>query len=138
MNANYEKNVIEMTAKEAKTAGKVGTKEFDDLKTLRSMNPTFAIVIVKPSRSKKKDNMKGLTYEYMEKYIKAHDKADENMKTFNTLRGCNDKGEREEMALVANYFAVKDWFLGTYPEVEKRYKAIDKILNKNNADESAA
>jgi len=138
MNANYEKNVIEMTAKEAKAAGKVGTKEFDDLKTLRSMNPTFAIVIVKPSRSKKKDNMKGLTYEYMEKYIKAHDKADENMKTFNTLRGCNDKGEREEMALVANYFAVKDWFLETYPEVEKRYKAIDKILNKNNADESAA
>ena len=120
MNANYEKNVIEMTAKEAKAAGKIGTQEFKDLQTLRSMNPTFAIVIVKPSRSKKKDNMKGLTFSYMEKYISAHDDEDGTiMSEFKMLRGLDEDGNESEIADAVSYGELKMWFLSVYPEAER-------------------
>ena len=127
MNANYEKNVIEMTAKEAKAAGKIGTQEFKDLQTLRSMNPTFAIVIVKPSRSKKKDNMKGLTYEYMEKYIAGHDADGSIKKEYDDLRAISDEA-KESCADAASYGEIKKWFLNKYPAIAAFHKKRDELL----------
>ena len=74
MNANLMTKKIEMTKTEAKAAGKINSEKFNELHTLRTMYPTFEIVI-KASAAKKstKENYKGLTYEYMEKYIPAHD-----------------------------------------------------------------
>ena len=63
MFANYEKKIIEMTKSESKSAGKVGTAEYEMLKELRSENPGFRIVI---KASKSRDNMKGL----LERYFK--------------------------------------------------------------------
>ena len=127
MNANYEKNLIEMTAKEAKAAGKVGTQEFKDLQTLRSLNPTFAIVIVKSSRSKKKDTMKGLTYEYMEKYIKGHDEDGSIMQEYENLRAISDEA-KEACADAASYGEIKKWFLNKYPAIAAFHKKRDELL----------
>lgn len=60
---------IEMTKTEAIAAGRLSSDKFNELKTLREMFPAFQIEIVKIV-TKKVDHFKGLTYEYMENYIK--------------------------------------------------------------------
>ncbi len=127
MNANYTDHTIEMTAKEAKAAGKIGTKEFKDLQTLRSMNPSFAIVIVKSSRSKKKDTMKGLTYEYMEKYIEGHDDDGSIRKEYDNLRATSEEA-KAACAEAASYGEIKKWFLKKYPAIAEFHKQREELL----------
>lgn len=127
MKAIIGKKVIEMTKAEARAAGVYGTVEFEELENLKKAFPSFRIVI---KASKSKDNMKGLTVDYMKKYIAAHD--DENgstMKVFNSLRGIYEEGATE-FARVATYGELKMWFLDTYPEVEDMNKAVNDILAK--------
>ena len=135
MFANYEKKIIEMTKSESKSAGKVGTTEYETLKELRSENPTFRIVI---KASKNQDNMKGLTVDYMKKYIEKHDDEDgTNMSIFNQLRGLDDVGKKIEFARVATYGELKMWFLDAYPEVENINKTVDDILAKAKKNREA-
>lgn len=77
MKAIINKKVIEMTKAEATAAGKTTSPEFTELNKLRAAFPGFRIVV---KASKSKDNMKGLTVDYMKKYIAAHD--DEEYKQF--------------------------------------------------------
>ena len=138
MNANFEKKTIEMTKTEAKAAGKFGTTAFDELAGLRAVYPTFRIVV---KASKSNDNMKGLTVDYMKKYIEKHDDEDgSNMKIFNRLRGLNEDGtvkEEKDFARVATYGELKMWFLDTYPEVENMNKTVDDILAKAKKNREA-
>ena len=62
MKAIIGKKVIEMTKAEARAAGVYGTVEFEELENLKKAFPSFRIVI---KASKSKDNMKGLTVDYM-------------------------------------------------------------------------
>ena len=135
MNANYEKNIIEMTKTESKAAGKVGTAEYEMLKELRSENPTFRIVI---KASKSRDNMKGLDTAYMERYIKAHDDEDHStLKEFYSLRGLDENGEKIDFAPVAPYGTLKQWFLTYYPEVGNMNDTVNEILKKAQAKREA-
>ena len=129
MNANYEKKIIEMTKSESKSAGKVGTAEYEMLKELRSENPGFRIVI---KASKSRDNMKGLDTAYMERYIKAHDKSEDKavLKEFYSLRGLDENGKKIDFAPVAPYGTLKQWFLTYYPEVGKMTDTVNEILAK--------
>ena len=53
----------------------------------RRDNPTYK-VIVKTSTAKSKESFKGLTYDYMKKYIAAHDDEEKTiMAEFEMLRG---------------------------------------------------
>lgn len=127
MNANISSATIILNKAEAKAAGKTTSAEFAELNELRAAYPTFRIVI---RASKSNDNMKGLTVEYMKKYISAHD--DENgstMKVFNSLRGIYEDGATE-FARVATYGELKMWFLDTYPEIEDMNKTVNDILAK--------
>ena len=136
MFANYEKKVIEMTKSESKAAGKVGTNEYDTLKELRSENPTFRIVI---KATKSRDNMKGLDTHYMERYIKAHDDAEQTiLKEFYSLRGLDENGKKKDFAPVASYGTLKQWFLTYYPEVGKMNDTVNEILKKAEAKRQAA
>ena len=128
MNANYVKGIIEMTAKEAKAAGKIGTQEFKNLQTLRRLNPGFAIEVVKSSRSKKKENFKGLTFEYMEKYIKGHDDEQGSiMKEYEDLRAISDEA-MAACAEAASYGEIKMWFLKKYPAIAEFHKKREELL----------
>ena len=71
MNANLMTKKIEMSKKEAKAAGKIGTPEFEELKSYMKEYPNFEILIKAPA--KRKVEFRGLTYEYMVTYIKKHD-----------------------------------------------------------------
>jgi len=129
MTINYTNNTIEMSKTEAKAAGKCGSDKFDELQSLKAAEPTFRVVIVK-SAAKKGDRFKGLTYEYMENYIKAHDDEEHSILTiFNELRGLNENGQKKELAAVT-YGEIKMWFLSQFPEIEAMSTNINEILDK--------
>ena len=125
MNINFENNTIEMTKTEAKEAGKYNTEKYLELKAIRSEFPTFRIVT--KTTSKKRDTYKGLTYDYMTRYIKKHDDENESiMKEFNVMRGYVD-GEKNEFVDCATYGEVKAWFLLKFPEIEAYNKEVGEL-----------
>ena len=133
MNANIIKKTIEMSKNEAKKAGKIDTKEFKELRAYQEIYPTFTIDIKAPA--KRKNEFKGLTYDYMKSYIKKHDDEDgEKMKQFLKLIGQDEdvKEEGSEALEVAGYLDVRDWFLKQFPDIKKskenRREEIKKIL----------
>lgn len=114
---NAKRNEIVITKSFAKAASKFGTEEYKALREVRNDYPTFKVVERKPS--KKFDTMKGLTYDYMEKYIKSHDDEEKNaMKKFLDLRAKSDEAE-DAMAEAFSYGQIKTWFLAQFPEIRK-------------------
>lgn len=128
MYANISASTIIMNKTESKNAGKIGSKEYIELKELRAEFPGFRIEI---KTTKGKDNMKGLTLSYMKKYIEKHDDDNKtNMKIFYSMRGLDSDGNKNEVGRVVSYGELKMWFLDTYPEVENMNKTVDDILAK--------
>lgn len=121
MFANIKTRKIEMTKKEANAIGKTTTPEFQEFVTLKSVYPTFDIKVVTP---KAKSSHKGLTYPVMENYIKnsKRENMDEILSNFETLKKDSST------------FKVKEWFLGTFPEIEQaekeRRENVEKLLNE--------
>ena len=122
MNANLMKKTIEMSKAEAKAAGKIGSKEFKELRQYMEIYPDFTIDIKAPA--KRKVEFRGLHYNYMRTYIAAHDDGDGTiMAEFRALvaQDKKDKVEGAEHLEAAGYFDVRDWFLARFPEI-KQYK----------------
>ncbi|MCR4621721.1 MAG: hypothetical protein K5663_06525 [Clostridiales bacterium] len=131
---NTKKQTIEMDKTTAKSASQYGTDEYKALQEVRIAYPTYSVVVV--NRKPEKGEFKGLTYEFMEKYIKAHD--DENkskMKEYLNLRGESE----EAMAVGAkakSYAEIKEWFLDAFKAFGEFYTNREKLL-KNIADKKA-
>lgn len=90
----------------------VGSEEYNRLQTARRDYEGFNVVTRTIRRNDKKECYRGLTYDYMERYILLHDKADERKKEFDELRliaECHSK----------RYPVIKQWFLQQYPEIAK-------------------
>ena len=136
MTINYEMKKIEMTKAESKEAGNPTSAKFEELMKLRSIFPDFEIIIKKTSV--KRDTYKGLGYDYMENYIKAHDNSDTNLKEFYTLRGMNEKGEKDVLIEEHSYGEIKMWFLSTFPEIEKFNDETNKKLKEIKAKRAEA
>ena len=141
---NAKNHTIELTKTFATASSKFGTDEYNLLQMARKDYPNYKVVtIVRKAPKNDKPTFKGLTYEYMEKYIKAHDdKEGSNMAVFNELRGKGDDAEGA-MADSMSYGEIKLWFLDTYPEIKNfhesranRIKAI-KEKQKKAAEEKA-
>lgn len=106
---------IEVTKSFDKAASRFGSEEYKALQQVRKDYPDFTIV-VKTVRTKA-DHFKGLTYDFMEKYITSHDDADKRLAEFNDLRG---KSEEALLfgAEALSYGEIKAWFFKNYPEIE--------------------
>lgn len=125
MTINSKKMTIEVTKAFAKKASKFNTKEYKDLQSVRRDYPNFEVV-VRTSKTNK-NSYKGLTFEYMETYIKAHD--DENntiMKDFLDLRGQSEEAI-EAMADSASYGEIKAWFFEQYPQIKKFHERRENL-----------
>lgn len=114
MTINMRKNTIEMSKKFAAAAKRFGTEEYKQLQEARRDYPDFKVVTATRKSTAKKESYKGLTYEYMEKYIRyiEGENASEVLKEFAEQRlmsACHSQANR--------YLAVKDWFLKKYPEI---------------------
>ena len=108
MNLNYEKKTIEMTKAEAKRAGDISSSEYAELEKIRTSFPNYEIVIKKTT--KRKETFKGLSYEYMENYIRNHDDNENSLlEEFYTLRGYVN-GKKNDFVDQASYGEVKIGF----------------------------
>ena len=124
---NERNKTLEITKKFAAAASRFGSNEYMELKAARSEFPTFKVVTKTTSR-KSKDSFKGLTYEFMENYIKSH--KPELLETFYELRGLDADGKRVELAAAATYGEIKMWFLTQFPEIEKLGENGNKIIEE--------
>jgi hypothetical protein len=132
MNANLMTKKIEMTKSEAKEAGKLNSEMFHELRQYLAIYPNFEIQIKAPA--KRKVELRGLDYKYMREYIQKHDAS--QMETFKILiaQDKKDKVEGAEHLEAAGFFEVREWFLSTFPEIQKTrddHKAkVQAILDK--------
>lgn len=124
---NNKKMAIEMTKKFAAAARKFGTQEYKDLQEVRKDYPTYKVVIVTRKTTVKKDNFKGLTYEYMEKYISSHDEDGKIMAEYQDLRGLSERA-KEALVEPCSYLGMRAWFLNTYPAIAKFHEDREKLL----------
>lgn len=125
---NRKMRTLEITKKFDKASRRYGSDEYKELKNAESENPGFKVV-VKASASKKKETYKGLTYEYMEKYIEAHDEDGSIMEEYKMLRGIGKEAE-EAFAVSLSYHEMKEWFLSTYPAISDFRKKRESIMQK--------
>ncbi len=125
ININFENNTIEMTKAFANKARKYGSPEYREMLDACSAFPTYTLVTRTPAK-KNTIAPKGLTYDFMERYIKAHNP--ELLDEFNTLTG---KAVGDELTVSASYGEVRQWFLSEF-DIFSRQR-IDEILGKKNA-----
>lgn len=123
---NAKNRTIELTKTFAKNASKFGSPEYNELKEARLDYPTFKVVTVVKKAARPK--FKGLTYEYMEKYISKHDdEAQTIMSEYMVLRAQTEEAE-EALAVSASYNEVKNWFFEKYPAVAQFHKTRAQML----------
>lgn len=123
---NYEKKTINITRKFAKAASIYGSNAFSELAAARNDFPMYEVKIAETKKTKKRSEFKGLTFDYMEKYIKAHDTDDSKMKEYNDLR----RPDKESLMEKASYGEIKQWFLTAFPEIVDKHNDIDELKNR--------
>ena len=129
---NRQNNTIEVTKKFYEAASKYNSEEELLLRGAQQNNPGYKVEVI--SR-KTKSTYKGLDYDFMTTYIKAHD--DENktkMAAFLEMRALTAEAIMMDVA-PADYLSVKEWFLNEFPEIEafheKRQQMLDNIEKKS-------
>ena len=121
---NNKKNSIEITKAFEKAASRFGSDEYNMLRQAMNDNPNFKVIINK--RKTAATSFKGLTYDFMENYIKAHDDDGSTMAEFNNLRATSDEAKAIS-AEAMSYGEIKAWFFQQYPvfaEFKKKREAL--------------
>ena len=125
---NEMKMAIEMTKKFAAAARKFGTQEYRNLQEARRDYPNFKVVTITRKTSGKKDTFKGLTYDFMENYIKNHDNAEQSiMAEYQNLRGLSEEAKANLMEPYT-YGDMKKWFLNKFPAIAEFHKQCDELV----------
>ena len=110
-----------------------GSDEYKMLQEARSDYPGYKVTVGKTKNKEQKNAFAGLDYDYMEKYIKAHDDdAQSIMNEYLMLRG-----ESEEAKAIhagsASFLEIRSWFLKTFPAIEAFYTKRTALLAKTAA-----
>lgn len=112
---NAAKGLLVMDRTFAKKSQDVRSEEYELLQRVRRDYPSFPVVVRRIKRNSQKETYAGLTYAYMEAYIKAHEEGEAYeavMAEYRELRliaQCHAKSRR--------YPTIKKWFLSKYPAV---------------------
>ncbi|MBQ9324594.1 MAG: hypothetical protein IJ246_02370 [Clostridia bacterium] len=127
---NAKNHTIEMNKTTAKAASIFGSEEYNALQAARRDYPTYRVVTV--AKKNPKSAYKGLTCEYIEKYIEAHDDEEKSiMAEYKMLTGKSEAG-KDAMADPAKYALIKEWFFMTFPEIEKYNSDRENLIKKIN------
>ena len=112
---NHTDRLIIMDRTFAKYAADTRSEEYTHLQRVRADYPEYTVIQRQINRKSDKKTYNGLTYAYMENYIKTH--GDEETCKANLA-------EFEEMKLISQchskayrYPVIKSWFLEKYPEI---------------------
>jgi hypothetical protein len=121
-----KRNAIVINKSFNKAASKFGSPEYKELQEARRDNPTCKVVVV--AKKAAKPEYKGLTYEYMTKFIAKHDKEDGAiMAKFLDLRGESEYAKANKLS-ASSYAEVREWFFQQYPEIEKFHEEREALL----------
>ena len=99
----------------AKNCAIAGSAEYNLLQSARKDYPNFTVEQRTIKRNANKECYRGLTYDYMKKYIASHepeetvDAVQTDLDEMILISKCHSKGFR--------YPAIKAWFLEKYPEI---------------------
>ena len=114
---DHENKKIRLPKAFAKASGKYNSEEYKLLMEMKNDVPNYDVIVEEPKSKKPRDNYKGLTYDYMERYIKEKPNHEDILKEFNELRGIST--EYEAIMKKTSYLKVKKWFLTTFPEIDE-------------------
>ena len=123
---NHENRTLVMDRTFAKAASFVGSNEYNLLQDSRRDYPSYQVTLRSIKKKEDKESYRGLTYKYMEDYIRTHANAAPNMAEFQQqllLAKCHS----------IRYPNIKNWFLAKYPEVKQF-----GIQKKDEAEKPAA
>lgn len=102
----------------AKKASNIRNEEYDILQRARADYPNYVVKTRTIKKNPGKESYRGLTYEYMRKYINYKEATEENrlaalaeMNNLLFISECHSKSKR--------YPFIKKWFLNKYTEVAK-------------------
>jgi len=139
---DHENKKIRLPKAFAKASGKYGSEEYKLLMKMKKDVPNYE-VIVETTRKQPRDNYKGLTYDYMERYIKTKANSEELMEEYFELRGIGTG--YDEIIRKASYVQVKKWFLAKFPEIneykqerKETWEAIDKKAKELKQEKAKA
>ena len=134
LKVNHQTRTIEMNKTFADKASRFGSDEYDALMLAREQNPGYTMkVITRKTTKSDKPSYKGLTYEYMEKYILAHDDEEQTiMNEYMALRGMTDEAE-DALADSLTYQEMKEWFLDKFPAIADFHQKREELLAKSQA-----
>ena len=124
MKVNMFERTIMLTKKEMPAASRYGSDAYKELQNARRDNPGFEVVTVTRTVKTQRETYKGLTYAYMEKYIKTHDDAEETIWTEYMMYRGTPINPADELPVAYNYSQMKAWFLDKYEDVAKFYENI--------------
>lgn len=132
LSVKYAEGVIEVNTIFAKMMENPLSDEYALLQKIKMENPGFTVSRRQIKSNPKKDTYKGLTYEYMKKYIKLHETKEEAEKVIAYL---------EDQILISKchsqrlrYPTIKKWFLAKYPEVAKFGIVEDEDQNNDQTE----
>ena len=135
LSVKYAEGVIEVNTIFAKMMENPMSDEYALLQKIKMENPGFTVRHRQIKTNPKKDTYKGLTYEYMKKYIKLHETKEEAEKVIAYL---------EDQILISKchsqrlrYPTIKKWFLAKYPEVAKFGLVEAEAQNSSKKEEQA-
>ena len=129
LKVNHQTRTIEMNKTFADKASRFGSVEYDTLMMAREQNPGYIVnVMTRKTTKSDKPSFKGLTYEYMEKYILAHDDEEQTiMNEYMELRAMTDEAE-DALMESATYQEMKDWFLDKFPAIAEFHQKREELL----------
>ena len=124
MKINMFERTIVLTKKEMNAASRYDSDAYKELQNARRDNPGFEVVTVTRTVKTQRETYKGLTYAYMEKYIKTHDDAEKTIWTEYMMYRGTPIDPADELPVAYNYSQMKVWFLDKYEDVAKFYENI--------------
>lgn len=119
----------------AKNMAIVGSPEYQQLQEARRDYPTYAVIQRKINKKANQEHYKGLTYDYMERYIRYHEGAETvesalaELEDKKFISECHSKCKR--------YPVVKEWFLEKYPEIKQFGMTKEEIADEEAKGTSA-
>ena len=125
---NYERKTIEITKAFSKKAKVYNSEEYKELVDACQKFPTYVLTIVENKRSNRnnKESYKGLTFDFMENYIKTHsENKEEDLKALRQMTGRVNEGELENKK---NYPDIKKWFLAKFDELRVERENLNKAI----------
>lgn len=124
MTVNFASRTISLTKKEMTSARRYGSAAYKDLQKARRDNPGYEVITVTRTVKTQRETYKGLTYAYMEKYIKSHDDEKETIWAEYKMYRCEPLDPKDALPVAYTYNQMKAWFLGKYEEIAKFYENI--------------